>query len=498
MELSADASPPTVAWRIFALAYTTPREPRHSLIRTLFTAHDTQPRLLHSQLAPAALVRVSLEPLAAIGTLLISVFAFDETFGGAYLILVLLVFALTFPGTSPRSVSVAGLVRDILANWFAIVALLLLLGWATQTLDAFDLRVIVAWTLATPLALFFTHRLMPAVLPRLLAAEGLQRVAVIAGGGELGSRLAERIRTTPFLGIRFVGYFDDRGPERMRDVEPEEFLGRIEELADYVKTHRVDLIYITLPMASQPRMLRLLDELRDTTVSIYFTPDIFLSDLIQARMDAIGGIPVVAVCETPFYGINGLIKRASDVILASMILVLIFPLLLAIAIGVKLSSPGPALFKQRRYGLDGKEIIVYKFRSMTVLEDGNAIRQATRNDLRVTPFGALLRRYSLDELPQFINVLQGRMSVVGPRPHAVAHNELYRKLIKSYMIRHKVKPGITGWAQVNGLRGETDNIDKMKARIEHDLAYLRNWSLRLDLQIVSKTIVVALRNENAY
>jgi putative colanic acid biosynthesis UDP-glucose lipid carrier transferase len=453
---------------------------------------------LHSQLAPAALVRVSLEPLVAIGTLLISVFAFHETFGGAYLILVLFVFALTFPGTLPRSVSTSGLARDILANWFAVVALLLLLGWATRTLDEFDPRVIVAWTLATPVAVFFAHRLMPAVLPRLLAAEGMQRVSVIAGGGELGSRLADSIRNTPLLGIRFAGYFDDRGPERMRGVQPDEFLGRIEELADYVKTHRVDLIYITLPMASQPRLLRLLDELRDTTASIYFTPDIFLADLIQARMDAIGGIPVVAVCETPFYGLNGLIKRASDAVLASIILILISPLLLAIAIGVKLSSPGPALFKQRRYGLDGGEITVYKFRTMTVLEDGNAIRQATRNDARVTPFGAILRRYSLDELPQFINVLQGRMSVVGPRPHAVAHNELYRKLIKSYMIRHKVKPGITGWAQVNGLRGETDDIDKMRARIEHDLAYLRNWSLRLDLQIVLKTIFVVLKPQNAY
>jgi putative colanic acid biosynthesis UDP-glucose lipid carrier transferase len=260
----------------------------------------------------------------------------------------------------------------------------------------------------------------------------------------------------------------------------------------------VDLIYITLPMASQPRILKLLDELRDTTASIYFTPDIFLSDLIQARMDAIGDIPVVAICETPFYGINGLIKWASDIVLASTIVVLISPLLLAITIGVKLSSPGPVLFRQRRYGIDGREIIVYKFRTMRVLEDGQEIRQVTRDDPRVTPFGAFLRRYSLDELPQFINVLQGRMSVVGPRPHAVAHNEIYRKLIKSYMIRHKVKPGITGLAQVNGLRGETDTLDKMRARIECDLAYLRNWSLRLDLQIVLKTVFVVLKKKNAY
>src|SRR5206468_8410947 len=285
---------------------------------------------------------------------------------------------------------------------------------------------------------------------------------------------------------------DDRSAERLGDVEPHEVLGSLGELADYVKTHRVDLIYLTLPMASQPRILNLLEELPDTTASIYFAPDIFLFDLIQARMDAIGGVPVVAVCETPFYGLSGLIKRASDIVLASAALVLILPVMLAIATGIKLTSPGPVLFTQRRYGLDGREIIIYKFRTMTVIEDGGVVRQATRDDNRVTRFGAFLRKYSLDELPQFVNVLQGRMSVVGPRPHAVAHNEMYRKLIRGYMIRHKVKPGITGLAQVNGLRGETDTVDKMKARIDYDLAYLRNWSLAPDLKIMLKTVVVVM------
>jgi putative colanic acid biosysnthesis UDP-glucose lipid carrier transferase len=258
------------------------------------------------------------------------------------------------------------------------------------------------------------------------------------------------------------------------------------------------VIYIALPMASQPRILKLLEDLRDTTASIYFVPDIFVSDLIQARVDSIGGLPVVAVCESPFCGINGVVKRASDFVLATLILLLISPLMVAIALGVKLSSPGPVLFKQRRYGLDGKRIVVYKFRSMTVEEDGDLVRQATKNDSRVTRFGGFLRRTSLDELPQFINVLQGCMSVVGPRPHAVAHNEIYRKLIRGYMIRHKVKPGITGFAQVNGWRGETDTVDKMKRRIEYDLQYLRNWSLLLDLQIIFKTIVVVLQKDNAH
>ena len=184
--------------------------------------------------------------------------------------------------------------------------------------------------------------------------------------------------------------------------------------------------------------------------------------------------------------------------LAVAALVVSLPLLVAIAIGVKLTSPGPLLFRQRRYGLDGREIHVYKFRSMKVTEDGAHIRQATRDDERVTPFGAFLRRYSLDELPQFINVLQGRMSVVGPRPHAIAHSETYRRLIKGYMIRHKVKPGITGWAQVNGFRGETRTLDRMESRIAYDLAYLRHWSLQLDLWIVLKTLLVVLNDRNAY
>jgi len=464
----------------------------------LLAAHQPHRLFLDHRLAPAALVQATLDPLVAIGALLLSAFAFGKTFEGPYLILALIVFSLTFPGTSSKGTSRSALAGDVASSWFVVVALLLLIGWATRTLNSFDPRVIVTWVFAAPVALFAARALMPVVLPRLLAAEGVQRVAVIAGEGELGRKLAERIRGTPFLGIRLAGFFDDRSPERLGSVEPGESLGALDQVAVYVKTHHVDLIYITLPMASQPRILKLLDELHDTTASIYFVPDIFLFDLIQARTDTIGGIPVLAACETPFYGINGLIKRASDIVLASAILALILPVMLAIAIGVKLTSPGPTLFKQRRYGLDGKEIVVYKFRTMIVLEDGNVIKQATRNDRRVTRFGAFLRQFSLDELPQFFNVLQGRMSVVGPRPHAVAHNEIYRRLIKGYMMRHKVRPGITGLAQVNGLRGETDTLDKMQARIEHDLEYLRNWSLQLDLQIVVKTVFVLLKKQDAF
>ena len=464
----------------------------------MLAAHHIPSRLLHDQPTLPDLMRIALDPLVVIGMLLLSTLAFGVPFDGRHLVLVVVAFALTFPGVSRDRTRLPELTRSVLVHWLVVCALLLLLGWVTQTLGIFDQRVMAAWMIATPVALIGAHRVLPTILPRLLSAHGLQRTAVIAGAEDLGRRLAARTRAAEFPAIRVEGYFDDRGAGRRGDVPPGELLGTLDELAPYVKSHHVDLIYITLPLVAQPRILNLLDELRDTTASIYFAPDIFVSDLIQARVGAVGEIPVLAVCETPFYGVNGLVKRVSDIVLALVILLLVSPLMAMIALGVKLSSPGPVVFRQRRYGLDGREIVVYKFRTMTVLEDGDEIRQVVRDDSRVTPFGACLRRYSLDELPQFINVLQGRMSVVGPRPHAVAHNELYRKLIKGYMIRHKVKPGVTGWAQVNGLRGETATLDRMAARIEYDLAYLRNWSLRLDLEIVVKTIFVVLKKPNAY
>jgi putative colanic acid biosynthesis UDP-glucose lipid carrier transferase len=235
-----------------------------------------------------------------------------------------------------------------------------------------------------------------------------------------------------------------------------------------------------------------------TTASLFFVPDVFGISIIQGRLQDMNGVPVVGICDTPFTGTNQLVKRISDIVIASAVLVLMAPLLVAIALGVKLSSPGPAIFRQRRNGLGGEEIVVYKFRTMRTMEDGDVVRQARRDDERITRFGAFLRRTSLDELPQFVNVLQGRMSIVGPRPHAVAHNELYRQVIKAYMVRHKVKPGITGWAQVNGQRGETDTVDKMRARVEYDLEYLRNWSLGLDLQIIARTLKLVFFDRNAY
>jgi putative colanic acid biosynthesis UDP-glucose lipid carrier transferase len=454
--------------------------------------------LLNSRLSPSALLRSLLEPSVIQVALAASVWWNGESLTAPYLVLALIAFFLTYPGHLSFGIPVRALVREVIAEWIGVAAILLFLGYATRYLWDFPPAVVQMWGWMSPLLLFVSYAMIPTLLPRLLALEGGPSRALVVGAGPLGRRLAQQFINTPYLGVKFVGFFEDRARSRLGEINEGPLLGRLDALGEFVKANRIDLVYITLPMGLQPRSLAILDQLRDTTASIYFAPDFFLLDLIQSRMDNINGIPVVAACESPFFGINGLIKRVSDVLLSLLILVLIAPLLVLIALLVKLTSPGPVLFRQRRYGLDGKEIVVYKFRSMLVMEDGAVVRQATRDDSRITPMGRFLRKTSLDELPQFINVLQGRMSIVGPRPHAVAHNEEYRKRIKGYMVRHKVKPGITGWAQVNGFRGETDKIEKMESRIEHDLEYLRNWSLRLDLTIILRTIWVVLRDRQAY
>ena len=444
------------------------------------------------------LAEMMLDPSALVFSLWAAAYAINGEIEPIYLLLSLITFSLTFPGVLHLRDSKLQLIKSIVLSWISIAALLLFFGYATRYIRHFDADVIGVWLWLAPVTQLGAHLALRKAAPWILHMQGDAKRVAIAGMNEQGAALANQIKNDPFIGIKVLGFFDDREPHRLHGVGDFPLLGRLEEIPALVKAQHIDQIYLSLPMTTQPRILHLLDQLRDTTTSVYFVPDIFVTDLIQGRMDVVGNIPVVAVCETPFKGVNGLLKRTSDVILAILILTLISPIMLAIAIGIKLTSSGPVIFKQRRYGLDGEEIIVYKFRSMTVCEDGSQIVQAKKTDSRITPLGRFLRKSSLDELPQFINVIQGRMSIVGPRPHAVAHNEMYRKLIKGYMVRHKVKPGITGWAQVNGFRGETDTLDKMKARIEYDLDYLRNWSLGLDLRIILRTMNVVFKDQNAY
>ena len=467
-------------------------------VKIMFAALDKHPGFFRTSFTLTGFVESFLDPLVIIAVLFGCALACGEPLRAPYIILGLLSFSLTFPGNIHFHEQLRRMVRKTITNWLLFVAILGGFGYASGYLRFFPQQVLIFWATVTPLALIGGHLLARAVLPKVIAIGNNQRLAVVAGLNDMGLGVAEQFVANPYLGTRFLGFFDDRSRDRLPDSGKLPMLGGLNQIAEYVKQHHVEAIYLALPMATQPRILHLLDDLKDTTASIYFVPDIFVTDLIQGRMDNVGGMPVVAVCETPFTGLNGVTKRLSDIVLSILIILLISPIMLAVAAGVKLSSPGPIIFKQRRYGLDGKEIVVYKFRSMTTCDDGAVVKQASRDDQRITRFGAFIRRTSLDELPQFFNVLQGRMSIVGPRPHAVAHNETYRKLVKGYMVRHKVKPGITGWAQVNGYRGETETIEKMEKRIEFDLEYLRNWSLGMDVWIIIKTAVLVIRDRHAY
>jgi len=439
-----------------------------------------------------------MDPIALVMSLWVVAYYTQGILSAEYLILSVLVFSLTLPGIVRIQIPIWKLASSILLSWLVIFGLLIGFGYASGYIHLFTHEAIMLWLWLAPATQFTVHSILKTVAPSLAHLQGEPKQAVIVGVNEQGLNLANEIEHNPYSPTQLTGFFDDRVRERVGCLTEYKLLGSIAQLPQYVRKYSIDAIYVSLPMATQPRIMTLLNALNDTTASIYFVPDMFINNLMQGRIDAVGNVPVVAVCESPFTGINGVIKRLSDILLSLIILFMISPIMLIIAFSIMWTSPGAVIFKQRRYGLNGEQILVSKFRTMTVCEDGDTIQQAQKNDCRITRVGAFLRKTSLDELPQFFNVLQGRMSIVGPRPHAVAHNELYRTMIRGYMVRHKVKPGITGWAQVNGWRGETDTLDKMKKRIDYDLAYLQNWSLMLDLYIIFKTITVVVKDQHAY
>ncbi len=444
------------------------------------------------------LVAAFIEPLLTVLVLIAATLALGLHVERPIAVLALFVFALTFPGRNRYSMGPVAAAADIIISWVTLLGILILCGYATKSLPYFNQSLLVCWAIVTPVVQWVAYFIGHTIIHNKQIAPEARRTAVVVGAGPLGVKVARAIEQNASEGSEFVGWFDDRTDERVHTDASSKTLGMLKDLAPYVNQIGIREVYITLPLGSQPRIVELLEAIQGTTASIFFVPDVFGISIIQGRLHDLNGVPVVGMLETPFTGINSLMKRVSDIILSSIILLLISPILLVISIGVRMGSKGPAIFRQKRNGLDGDEITVYKFRSMTVQDNGPDVKQATRNDARITPFGAFLRKTSLDELPQFVNVLQGRMSIVGPRPHAVAHNEQYRQLIRAYMVRHKVKPGITGWAQVNGLRGETETIEKMKARVEYDLEYLRNWSVGLDLQIIARTVKLVLFDRNAY
>jgi putative colanic acid biosynthesis UDP-glucose lipid carrier transferase len=390
---------------------------------------------------------------------------------------------------------------SIVISWLGAFTLILSGTYLYNPEYDYSSEVVSLWLPLAPTSIILTHTLQRGILSY-LRKHGLNtRHYAILGANTLGQRLKTALSEMPWLGYNFIGFFDDRAEcenRRLGHQQIGDIAGGFQQLLEKSKAGEIDHIYITLPLGAEKRISMLIQELADSTASVNIVPDFFTFNLIQSKWSNVQGIPVVSVFDTPFNTLDGIVKRMEDLILCMIILPLIAIPMLVIAIAIKLTSPGPVIFKQQRYGVKGEEIEVWKFRSMTVCENGGHIKQATQNDSRITPLGAVLRKTSLDELPQFLNVLQGTMSIVGPRPHAIAHNEYYRKQIQGYMLRHKVKPGITGQAQINGCRGETDTLDKMEARIHHDLEYIKQWSLRLDIKIVFLTIFKGFVSKQAY
>ncbi len=470
-------------------------------VQNALSGADSHKRIRLGSVEPALLaVLKQLDPLVAVVTLLACVLAFGEKFTaevGAVAVLTFVVSSRIFARPNRES-ELAGkqmtsTFSRIVLEWTSVVCILLFAGFAFKVTSQFSRMMMLTWFAVTPVSLYAAHALR--LRARwLISNSDYAPKYVIIGANNVGFEL---IRRLPRKG--FLGFFDFRSADRLSELmDPAQFVGHCKDVAEFARAHGVTSIYIALPLSNVPRIGEMVRELRDTTASIYFVPDVFAFDLIQGRLVEINGMPALSVCDTPFHGMDAVMKRTTDIVIASLALLVMSPLMLLIALAVRATSSGPALFRQRRYGLNGEEIMVYKFRSMTVCEDGPVVTQATKEDRRVTPLGRILRSTSLDELPQLLNVLQGKMSVVGPRPHAVAHNELYRKLINGYMIRHKVRPGITGLAQVNGLRGETETVEKMSERVRFDLEYLSHWSPWLDVKIIFKTVLMLVKDKNVY
>jgi putative colanic acid biosynthesis UDP-glucose lipid carrier transferase len=391
-------------------------------------------------------------------------------------------------------------ITRLLTAWLGVITLLLLAAFLTKTSAVYSRKMMGTWVILAPTLLWAWRLVMRVMLQEARVRGYNSRNAAIVGVSVLGERLAARIAASPWMGVRLVGFYDDRSSSRLEatNLSQIDLRGGLDALVEQARRREVDMVYIALPPRAEPRINALIRRLSDTTVSVYLAYDFGGYDLLSARWSSVADVPVMSVVEDPFHGVDGLVKRIEDIVMAGIILAMISGPMAFIALAIRLTSRGPIFFRQRRYGLNGEEIRVLKFRTMTVCEDGDQVVQAKNGDARVTRLGAFLRRTSLDELPQFLQVLTGTMSIVGPRPHAVAHNEQYRSLIQGYMRRHKVKPGITGWAQVHGWRGETDTVEKMEKRVQYDLEYINRWNLGLDLKIILMTFRTVLRRQNAY
>ncbi|BFM08925.1 undecaprenyl-phosphate glucose phosphotransferase [Halioxenophilus aromaticivorans] len=411
-----------------------------------------------------------------------------------------------------RSETIWAEARQVSFCWIASFTFIMAVGSVTHLEESlFSWPQFALWFACTWLMLLAWRVILRVVLQAVRDRGYNTRSVAIVGNGELALDVAHRIQNCSWGGYTVQGFYDDRqAPEQpvIGDQKPRalhgqagvcQISGNFNDLIRDARAGVIDQVYVTIPMRGEQRIQWLTKRLAESATSVYIIPDVFMFDLLHARTINLNGIPAIGVVGEPNRGTMSMLKRMEDLVIALCILALISGPMLLIAAAVKLTSKGPVFFRQTRYGLDGKPFKMWKFRSMSVCEDStDQIQQAQRNDSRITRVGGFLRKTSLDELPQFFNVLEGTMSIVGPRPHAVAHNELYREQIFGYMLRHKIKPGITGWAQINGARGETDTLDKMERRVEYDLQYIRHWSILWDLKIIFLTIFKGFVGKNAF
>lgn len=398
-----------------------------------------------------------------------------------------------------RGTSLWGETQTLASAWMAVFAGLVIALFVTKTSTDFSRLWIGLWAVAGFLSLVIFRIVLRGGL-RLLRRHGFNlRFVAIAGAGSLGRDVAHRLAASPWTGLKVMGFYDD-DPRLQRQIfDGVPVRGGLHRLPQEVVKLGIDQVWIALPLHHDKQVRSLVAHLSSLPVQVTFVPDIYGVQLLNHSIGEVAGFPVIHLMESPLSGVKGLIKIVEDRLLAALILLAAAPLMLLIAIGVKLNSPGPLFFGQLRGGLHGERIWVWKFRTMKHhVEQTGKVTQAIPGDSRVTAFGAFLRRTSLDELPQFFNVLKGDMSIVGPRPHAVEHDEFYQRQIDAYMLRHHVKPGITGWAQINGWRGETGELEKMEMRVKHDLYYINNWSLWFDLRIIFMTVFMMITGKNAY
>jgi putative colanic acid biosynthesis UDP-glucose lipid carrier transferase len=385
---------------------------------------------------------------------------------------------------------IGGEFKRVWLCWSMVTPVLLTLGFATKTSDDYSRIIMTSWFLLAPTMMALSRNGLRVLMNRVHESGYNNRTVAIAGASALGEELARSIESAPWMGLKFVGFYDDRLLPRNAswDGLVGSIKGDLKSLCVAARSGAVDLVYIALPLRAEPRINTIIRSLQDTTASVYLACDFGGVDILRAEWSQVGSVPAMSVVETPFHGIDGVTKRLSDLVLAAL-LFLVFGLPMAVmALWIKRSSPGPVLVRQPRSGLHGESMHVLKFR---------VTRSEPERSEELTPIGAFLQRSAFEELPQLFQVLAGDMSIVGPRPHSAVHHDRYGALISDYALRHRVKPGMTGWAQVNAWRVESDTLDKMRRRIEHDLAYIRNWTLWVDLKILLLTVRCLLRGENS-